>query len=109
MNENDVQDFVTSWLRGWNAEELDLVLWHFADAVVFTSPMATRLLEQCGGVIRGKAVLREYWAAGVQRIPDLRFDVVGTYAGVDTVVINYRDQNGGLVSEVLMFDGPLVV
>jgi hypothetical protein len=43
------------------------------------------------------------------RIPGLHFEVVATYVGVDTLVIDYRNQNGGLVNEVLMFDGALVV
>jgi hypothetical protein len=34
---------------------------------------------------------------------------VATYIGVDTLVINYRNQSGGLVCEVLVFDGSLVV
>jgi hypothetical protein len=35
--------------------------------------------------------------------------VLGVYTGLSTVVINYRNQWGGLVSEVLTFDGDLVV
>jgi len=31
------------------------------------------------------------------------------YVGLTTLVINYRNQKGGLVNEVLTFDGPLVV
>jgi hypothetical protein len=34
--------------------------------------------------------------------------VLGTYAGVEHVVINYRNHVGGLVCEVLRFDGALV-
>ena len=34
--------------------------------------------------------------------------LVGSYAGISTLVINYRNQAGGLVCEVLHFDGPLV-
>jgi hypothetical protein len=34
--------------------------------------------------------------------------VLGVYIGVDTLVINYRNQKGGLVNEVLIFEGPLV-
>jgi hypothetical protein len=61
----------------------------------------------CSRVIRGKAALRAHWAEGPRRIPELRFEVVGTYLGVDSLVINYRNQKGGLVNEVLIFDGPL--
>lgn len=35
--------------------------------------------------------------------------MLGVYVGLDALVINYRNQKGGLVNEVLVFDGPLVV
>ena len=41
-------------------------------------------------------------------IPDLHFDVVGVYLGVGALVINYSNQKGALVSEVLLFEGDLV-
>lgn len=41
-------------------------------------------------------------------MPDLHFDLLGVYVGVDTIVINYRNQKGGLVNEVLTFDGSQV-
>jgi uncharacterized protein (TIGR02246 family) len=109
MDHAGVSAFVASWLRAWNAHDLDRVLSHFADDVVFTSPVAQRLVEGSDGVLRGKAALREYWAEGLRRIPDLRFELVDVYVGVDTLVINYRNQRGGLVNEVLTFDGALVV
>jgi hypothetical protein len=52
-------------------------------------------------VVRGKAALREYWSFALAKIPDLRFEVLGVYAGVSTLVINYRNQLGRLVCEVL--------
>jgi hypothetical protein len=105
----EAEELVQAWLRAWNAHDLEAVLSHFADEVTFSSPVAARIVEGSGGVITGKAAPREYWREGLRRIPDLRFELVGTYVGVDTIVINYRNQNGGLVSEVLEFDGPLVV
>jgi len=101
-------DFVEGWVLAWNGRDLEAVLRHFADDVVFTSPVAAQLLDGSDGVIRGKAALREYWSEGLRRIPDLRFEVLGVYAGLRTLVINYRNQKGGLVCEVLTFDGGLV-
>jgi ketosteroid isomerase-like protein len=109
MDPAGVSAFVGGWLRAWNAHDLDAVLSHFADDVVFTSPVARQLVEGSDGVVRGKAALRTYWSEGLRRIPDLRFELVAVYVGVDTVVINYRNQRGGLVNEVLIFDGALVV
>jgi hypothetical protein len=100
--------FVDDWVQGWNAHDVERVLSHFVDDAVFTSPVAAQLLENHDGVIRGKAALRDYWTQGLRRIPDLQFTVLGVYIGVDTLVINYRNQKGGLVNEVLIFEGPLV-
>lgn len=101
--------FADKWVTDWNGHDLDSLLELFAEDVVFTSPVAARLLASSGGVLRGKAALRDYWTQGLRLIPDLHFEVVALYVGVDTLVINYRNQRGGLVNEVLVFDGGLVV
>jgi len=41
-------------------------------------------------------------------MPDLHFEIVGVYRGESVLVINYRNQNGALVNEVLEFAGGLV-
>ena len=107
MEHEDAQAFAERWARDWNAHDVDALLRHFTDDVVFTSPAAIRLLGG-DGVIRGKEALRKYWSEALGLIPDLHFDVLAVYAGVSTLVINYRNQSGGTVSEVLSFDGPLV-
>jgi ketosteroid isomerase-like protein len=107
MDHAEAQAFAEQWVKDWNAHDLDALLGHFTDDVVFTSPVAVRLLGS-DGVIRGKEALRKYWSEGLRLIPDLRFEVLAVYAGVSTVVINYRNQAGGAVCEVLTFDGSLV-
>ena len=109
MDRDWAQSFVDEWVRAWNDHDIERVLEHFHDDAVFTSPVAALLVEGSGGVIRGRAALRHYWSEGLRRIPDLHFEVVGVYVGVRTLVINYRNQRGGMVSEVLTFDGELAV
>jgi len=105
MNQEAAQDFATRWVEAWNAHDLDGVLSHFAEGAVFSSPVAGQLLPHTEGVLRGKEAVRAYWQLGLDRIPDLRFTLEGVYLGVDTIVINYRNQAGTLVNEVLEF-GP---
>jgi ketosteroid isomerase-like protein len=104
----DVDRFATEWLEAWNAHDVEGVLAHFADDATFTSPFAERVFPDSGGVLHGKDAIREYWSAGLRRIPDLRFELVGVYEGQEVVVINYRNQAGALVNEVLLFEGDLV-
>lgn len=103
--------FADRWVEDWNAHDLEAVLSHFAEDVLFTSPNAAAWIPGSGGVVRGKAALREYWAGGLRNTPDLRFELIAAYVGIDTLVINYRNQKvkGRLVNEVLIFDGSLVV
>src|ERR1700722_1394154 len=101
----DPMSYADQWVRAWNAHDVEAVLDHFHDDVVFTSPVAARLVPESGGVVRGKAALRAYWATALKALPDLHFDVVGVYRGESTLVINYRNHRGELVNEVLMFDG----
>ncbi len=107
MDLAEARAFTEQWVKDWNAHDVDALLAHFTDDVVFTSPTAVRLLGG-DGVIRGKEALRKYWSEGIRLIPDLHFEVLGLYVGISTLVINYRNQAGGLVSEVLTFDGALV-
>ena len=97
----EARRFAQEWVDAWNAHDIDAVLAHFADDAEFSSPVAGQLLPETGGVLRGKAAIRGYWAVGIERIPDLRFEVVDVYTGVDLIVINYRNHTGGLVNEVL--------
>ncbi len=108
MKIDDAQAFAVEWVEAWNAHDLELILSHFSDDVTFSSPVATRIVPGSGGVIQGKAALRDYWREGLRRIPNLRFDIEGVYVGVEALVINYRNQDDRLVCEVLFFDGTLV-
>jgi ketosteroid isomerase-like protein len=100
--------FADTWAAAWNQRDVEAVLAHFHDDVVFTSPVAAELAPGTAGVVHGKASLRDYWTAALTLMPDLHFDIVGVYQGESVLVINYRNQRGALVNEVLEFDGARV-
>lgn len=104
----DAVAFSRRWAEAWNSHDVESVLAHFHDDVVFTSPVAAKLLPETAGIVRGKPALRGYWTQALRRIHNLRFVIESVYQGIDTVVIVYRNQDGGLVSEVLRFSGDLV-
>lgn len=105
----DAVAFSERWVEAWNAHDVESVLEHFHDDVVFTSPVAAKLVPESAGVVHGKSALRDYWTTALQRIPNLRFVVEAVYQGIDTIVIVYRNQDDGLVGEVLRFTGDLVI
>jgi len=101
-------EFAKRWIAAWNARDIAAVLADYSDDVVFTSPTAARFVPESGGTIRGKNALRDYWEVALEANPGLRFELVTVYVGVDTIVLHYRNQVGGLVSEVLTFRNGLV-
>lgn len=105
----DAVAFSQRWVAAWNAHDVESVLEHFHQDVVFTSPVAARLLPNTAGVVRGKSALRHYWTQALQRIPRLRFVVEHVYQGIDTIAIVYRNQEDSLVCEVLRFRGDVVI
>jgi ketosteroid isomerase-like protein len=97
--------YADQWVRAWNAHDIEAVLGHFSDDVVFTSPVAARVVPESGGVVRGKAALRDYWTTALSQQANLQFELIGVYSGESTLVINYRNHRDQLVNEVLTFDG----
>lgn len=107
MDIDDALRFAASWAANWNSHDLDRVLADYAEDVVFRSPFAATVVGT--DTIVGKPALREYWTAGLARLPNLHFTVSGVQVCLDTVVINYRNEAGRSVSEVLRLRDGLVV
>jgi hypothetical protein len=73
MDREGTAEFASHWAEAWNRRDLDALLAHFSDAVVFSSP---RALEAVGApTVRGKAALRRYWEIALQRANVLHFSV----------------------------------
>ena len=101
--------FAESWVKAWNAHDLETVLAFFAEDVLFTSPLARRLDPDSDGVVRGKAALRAYWTAGLAKAPSLHFDLTWVAEGIDLIAIGFRNEQGIERCEVLKFADGLVV
>ncbi len=109
MDREAAQKFAAGWEQAWNAHDLDAMLAHFSQDVVFSSPVAARIVPGSEGVLNGKDALRAYWALGLSLIPELHFVVLDVFAGVDVLVLAYQNQLGNRGCEVLKFEGELVV
>ena len=108
MNMN-AKDFADQWVTAWNAHDIEKVLAHFHDHATFSSPFAKQIVPASGGKLHGKNAIRDYWTTGIRAIPDLHFTIEDVFAGIDHLVILYKNQKGVRVSEILRFDGDLVV
>jgi ketosteroid isomerase-like protein len=100
--------FAEEWVAAWNAHDLDRILTHYSDDVVFSSPHIARRLGKPSGEVHGIDALRAYFGSGLEGETDLHFTMEDFRYSVDTIVINYRNQHGHAVAEVLRFRGGLI-
>ena len=101
-------EFAERWQAAWNSHDVERILAHYSDDVVFQSPYVAHRFKEPSGEVNGKEALRSYWSSGLALQPDLRFSVEDVRVSVDTIVINYRNHHGHAVSEVLRFRDGLV-
>lgn len=94
LTERDVNDFARHWVEAWNTHDLDAILSHYAADPVLVSPAAAKLLDEPGGMVRGKDALRAYFRRGLDAYPDLTFELLDVLRGVSSVVLYYRNQKG---------------
>ena len=90
-------------MAAWNARDLDRILSHYAPHVVFLSPKAQGLLGD--GRVEGLDALRAYWRLGLERLPDLHFELLDVLVGHECLTICYRNELGQAVAETMEF-GP---
>lgn len=102
MNAVRATEFAREWVSAWNAHDLDRILSHYADDIVFLSPVAQKRMGD--GRVVGVEALRKYWAIGLTSQPNLRFELKQTLAGHDTVTLIYRNHRGQDAAETLEFN-----
>ena len=102
----DPRAFAEAWVAAWNVQDLEAIVSHYADEIVFVSPYSTRYTGDPSGRVAGKPALRDYWMRALAAAPDLRFTLRGVCSGPDGIAIRYfNSRTGGEVVEVVRFDG----
>ena len=98
----NAQEFAHVWEQGWNSHDLDVIMSHYSEGIVFRSLKAAALVGQ--GEVVGKPALQSYWAAALEQQPNLKFQVQDVFVGYQMMVISYRNHRDVLAIETLHFD-----
>lgn len=56
------------WIEAWNRHDLDGIMAHYADDVVFASPFVTILINKPDGTLHSASALRTYFSKGLGRL-----------------------------------------
>jgi hypothetical protein len=96
--------FAAEWIAAWNSHDLDRILSHYADDFEMSSPFIAQIAGEPSGKLKGKKAVGDYWTKGLQRNPQLHFELASTLLGAGSITLYYKSQRG-MAAEVLVF-GP---
>lgn len=104
------QQFAREWIDAWNNHDIERVLSHYADDFEMNSPYIVQIAGEPSGRLKGKTAVGVYWSKALVLLPDLRFELISTLVGVNSITLYYKGARDRLSAEVFHFgpDGKVV-
>jgi ketosteroid isomerase-like protein len=97
----DLQSLVDDWIAAWNARDLDRIMGHYADSVVFEANTVVRRWDRPDGRLRGIGELREHFRRGLELAPAIHFELEEVFLAPSGYAALYRRDNGNRVLDVV--------
>jgi len=96
------ENFAKDWIAAWNSHDLALILSHYADDFVMSSPRIADIAGEPLGILKGKPAIAAYWGKALALIPNLHFELLSVLLGVDSITVYYKGFSG-MAAEVFFF------
>lgn len=104
MDTQFAESFAEHWYKAWNDHDLDAIMEHYADDIVFYSPIIKERGVNADGKVVGKEALRAYFTIGLQAYPDLHFQPKDMMLGAGSMVLLYTSINNRRSTEAFRFN-----
>ncbi len=105
IDQDFAQKFAQDWINAWNSHDLETVLQHYTEDFNMETPMALKLVPESHGVVDGKDAIRAYWKTGLEKIPDLFFELHDALTGINGITLYYTNRaTGRRTAEVLFLN-----
>ena len=98
------KSFAYEWVQAWNNKDIEAIMSHYADSVVFSSPFILKAQVNDTGTIHGKSELRKYFERALEKNPDLHFDLKHIMVGIKSITLIYIRSTTMLASEVMILN-----
>ncbi len=104
ISQQFAESFAAEWVAAWNSRDIERIMQHYDDAVVFSSPFIIRAKINEVGTIQGKAALRSYFEHALNANPDIHFDLKHIMVGAKSINLIYIRKRVMLASEVMILN-----
>ena len=100
----NLKEIASDWIDAWNKKDIDRIMEHYSDDVIFFAPTVIKRWGIIDGRISGKEQLRKHFLKGFELAPDLNFEFIDLLTGVDGMTIIYKRETGAMVADVIQLD-----
>jgi ketosteroid isomerase-like protein len=99
----EAREFAETWINAWNSHNIDRIMEHYSEDLEMTTPMMILVMNDQTGTLKGKKNVRAYWEKALEKVPDLRFELIDVFISVGSLVICYKAVFGKRAAEIFFF------
>ncbi len=99
--------FANEWLDAWNKHDVNAIMEHYDDAIVFCSPIVQNVLGDPKGVVSGINDLRDYFSRQLKKFDTLHFQLLDVFTSPQSIVLYYKINRGLLAAEVMLLNNDM--
>jgi hypothetical protein len=100
-NQPAMQVLAAEWIESWNRHDLESIMAHYADDVVFEASTVVKRWNRPDGQLHGTKELREHFRRGLELAPALRFELEAVLTAPSGYAALYHRDNGNRVIDVV--------
>ena len=110
MDQQTADTFARDWIAAWNDHDLEAVLAHYSDDIVFHSPRIAAVMGGVSSLVSGKDALEAYWLRALAQAPKLYFELDRILIGSDALTLIYTNHRDQMTAETFVFgtDGKVI-
>src|SRR6478609_4866881 len=102
MTADEALAFARKHVETWNTHDLDAIMALYSQSVELVSPLAGAITGS--SAVRGQENVRAYFERGLQKYPELKFELVDTFLCDSSITLLFYGAGRRLVAEVLFID-----
>ncbi|HYQ01147.1 MAG TPA: nuclear transport factor 2 family protein [Polyangiaceae bacterium] len=102
MTADEALAFARKHVETWNTHDLDAIMALYSPSVELVSPLAGAIAGS--SAVRGHANVRAYFERGLQKYPELTFELVDTFLCDSSITLLFYGAGRRLVAEALFLD-----
>ncbi|MFN8734127.1 MAG: nuclear transport factor 2 family protein [Hyphomonadaceae bacterium] len=97
----DPTSFAAAWIADRNAHDVEKILAHYAQDVVFHSPKVAIRTKDAKTFFTGREELRPYFSFAFQIRPQLQFTLLNICQDKQGLALIYQDETGATATELM--------